>query len=110
MSNNVEATGPNSSGKTPFKNKSERNKGYKSEAQILFEGKKLLLERPPEMSREDYRLLRKFESEAIKQLFHKGHSPSRKLQGIMGSKEPLARTKKGIVRVTKRMIKQRKAS
>jgi hypothetical protein len=89
-----------------FKNKAERNSGFISLAQQIFSGKKMLLERPPEMSYDEYRLLRKIESETLKRLFHKGKSPDRRLQGITGHKEPLARTKKGV----KRIVKQRRAS
>lgn len=89
-----------------FKNKSERNEGYVTAAMQIFNDKKMLHERPAEMSYDEYRVLRKIESETLKMLFHKGHSPNRKLQGVMGGKEPIARTKKGI----RRIIKQRRAS
>lgn len=87
-----------------FKNKSQRNAGFKSDAQKIFEGKQLLLARPDGMDPDEYRLLRKMQSELIKHLFHKGKKPSRKLQGIMGNKEPLARTTKGM----RKIIRQRK--
>lgn len=96
--------------KTPkYKNKSERNKNVITNAMSIFKGKKLLNERLPDMPIDDYRLLRKIQSQTLKLLFHKGHSPSRKLSGLMGSKEPLARTKQGMSRVAKRIIKQRKS-
>ena len=92
-----------------FKNRAERNAGFKTKAQIIFEGKEILNERPEGMSKEEYQFLRKEQTLILKALFHKGKSPSRKLSGIMGSKEPLARTKKGVSRVAKRMITQRKS-
>lgn len=106
--NNVEATGPNS-GKPPkpkFLNKSQRNEGHRSMAQIVFEGKQIITARPENMDKDEYRLLRKIQTETIKRLFFKGHSPSRKLRGIMGGKEPLARTQKGL----RRIVKQRRAN
>lgn len=111
MSNNVEATGPNP-GKPPkpkFKNRAERNEGYLTDAMKIFGNAQMLNERPDLMTKEEYGVLRKIQTQVLKMLFHKGKSPSRKLSGIMGSKEPLARTKKGAARVTKRMIKQRKS-
>ena len=95
--------------KPKFLNRSERNAGYKTDAQIIFDGKQIITSRPEGMNRDDYRLLRKIQTETLKQLFHKGKSPSRKLQGILGNKEPIARTAKGLSRVAKRMITQRKA-
>jgi hypothetical protein len=89
------------------KNKAQRNAGFKSDAQIIFEGKQILNERPSGMDRDTYRFLRKTQSLILKQLFHKGHSPSRKLSGLMGQKQPpIAKTAKG----ARRIIKQRKAS
>lgn len=74
-----------------FLNKAERNSGYKTAAQQIFEGKKMLLERPEGMSRDEYRLLRKIESSILKQLFRKGHSPNRKLQQLLPIKIPRIR-------------------
>src|SRR5690606_15269491 len=102
--NNVEATGPNP-GETPkphFKNRAERNKGFKTLAQEIFGGREMINERPEGMSKEEYRILRKIQSTVLKQLFHKGKSPSRKLQGIMRPKQPTVRF------VPKRRITQRK--
>jgi hypothetical protein len=89
------------------KNKAQRNEGFKSDAQIIFEGKQLLEKRPENMDSDTYKFLRKTQSLLLKHLFHKGHSPSRKLSGLMGQKQPpIARTAKG----SRRIIKQRKAS
>lgn len=97
---------PDEKKKTPkFKNRSERNAGFKTQAQIIFEGKEILNARPEGMDKDTYQFLRKQQTMILKQLFHKGKSPLRKLNGIMGGKEPLARTQKGI----RRIIKQRKA-
>ena len=96
--------------KPKFKNKRERNEGYVTAASQIFGGdKEMILARPEGMNRDEYRLLRKIQTETLKMLFHKGKSPDRKLQGIMGNKEPIARTAKGLNRVAKRMINQRKA-
>lgn len=89
-----------------FKNKRERNEGFKTQAQIVFEGKEILNARPEGMDKDTYQFLRKQQTMILKQLFHKGKSPIRKLNGIMGGKEPLARTTKGL----KRIVRQRKAS
>lgn len=91
---------------TKFKNKSQRNEGHRSIASLVFEGKQIINARPETMSREEYQILRKVQTETIKRLFFKGHSPSRKLSGLMGNKEPLARTQKGL----RRIVKQRRAN
>lgn len=93
--------------KNGFKNKSERNAGHVTEAMKIFSGKKILNERPPEMDKETYQFLRKMQTNILKELFHKGHSPNRKLQGVMGIKQPSVR----IQSVPKRRITTpRKAS
>lgn len=90
-----------------YKNKAERNAGTITDAMKIFSQTRIILERPDGMNREEYRVIRKLQSEVLKKLFPK--PPLRKLQGVMNSKEPLARTKKGLQRVAKRMIKQRKS-
>lgn len=50
-----------------------------SEAQIIFKDKELLLERLPDMTQEEYRILRRIQSEVMKRLFHKGKAPNRQL-------------------------------
>lgn len=74
-----------------FKNKSDRNAGYVTAAMQIFKDKQLLNERPENMDPLTYRILRKMQSDTIKYLFHKGKSPSRKLNGIMGIKQPNVR-------------------
>lgn len=74
--------------KPKFKNRSERNAGYQTDAMKIFGNSPLLEKRPENMDREDYRLLRKIQTIVLKNLFHKGHSPNRKLSGIMGQKQP----------------------
>lgn len=73
-----------------------------TDAQQIFSGKQLINERPPNMDYETYSFLRKTQSLILKNLFR--HCPSRKLSGVMGHKEPLARTSKGI----KRAVRQRR--
>lgn len=91
--------------KPKFKNKSERNAGYESDASKIFKNKQLLLERPEGMSREEYQFLRKTQTLILKNLFRK--SPLRKLQGIMGvGKQQKFSTTKGY----RKMVKQRKSS
>src|SRR5688500_4096597 len=89
-----------------FKNKAERNAGYVTDAMRIFKDKQLLNERPETMSREEYQILRKMQTLLLKQLFHKGKSPSRKLSGLMGRPQTAPQTMKGV----RRMVKQRKAS
>jgi hypothetical protein len=50
-------------------------------AQILFEGKEILNERPTGMDFTEYRLLRAYQSNIIKKLFR--HKPSRKIAQSM---------------------------
>lgn len=89
-----------------FKNKAERNAGHRTLAQEIFGGKKIINERPEGMSRDEYRMIRKMQTEILKQLFHKGHCPSRKLSGIMGVKQPSVR----ITAPTRKINTPRKAS
>lgn len=88
-----------------FKNKAERNKNVVTAAMQIFKDKQMLLARPEGMTRDEYRLLRKIESETLKALFHKGHSPNRRLIGVMGIKQPNVR----IQAPTKRRVTQRKS-
>lgn len=89
-----------------FKNKRERNEGYVTDAMKIFGNTEMILARPEYMTREEYQVLRKIQTEVLKQLFHKGKSPDRKLQGVMGQREPKFRTTKGY----KKSLIQRKAS
>ena len=89
-----------------FKNKRERNEGHVTEAMRIFGNSEMLLARPDHMTREEYQVLRKIQTMVLKQLFHKGHSPSRKLNGIMGVRQPSVRIAPGV----KRRVTQRKSS
>lgn len=66
-------------------------------AQQLFKDKKILTARPPEMSYEEYHLLRKIQNQIIKKLFT--HCPDRRLQSILPVKQPTVRVNTPIRRV-----------
>lgn len=90
--------------KPKFKNKAERNAGYQTDAMKIFGGKQLLNDRPAGMEIDEYKLARKIQTIILKRLFPK--APLRKLQGIMGTKQPKYSTAKGF----RKSITQRKAS
>jgi hypothetical protein len=86
-----------------FKNRSERNEGYKSLATLVFEGKEIITKRPEGMSTEEYRLLRRQQDLILKHVLRK--SPNKRLQNIMGQ------PKVGIIqRGFRKQVKQRRAS
>lgn len=71
-------------------------------AQQIFKDREILNGRPEDMPYEEYIFLRKIQTQTIKLLFHRGKSPSRRLQGIMRPKQPTVRF------APKRRITQRK--
>lgn len=90
--------------KKPFKNRSERNEGVKTDTMIIFSDKQLITKRPVGMSIDEYKFTRKTQELILKELFRR--CPDRRLQGIIPSARNLGFVRKG---VTKRVV-QRKAS
>jgi hypothetical protein len=86
-----------------FKNRSERNEGYKSLATLVFEGKEIITKRPEGMSTEEYRLLRRQQDLILKHVLRK--SPNKRLQNIMGQPKVAI-----IQRGFRKHVKQRRAS
>jgi len=88
-----------------MKNRSERNSGFKSVAQILFEKKELLISRPEGVPFEDYKFLQRTQDLILRNIFS-GRCPDKCLPGIMGVSRNFGVVKKGITR----RVTQRKAS
>lgn len=82
----------------------DKTESYKTMAQLIFEGKEMVVERKENMTFEEYQYLRKIQSQLMKRLFR--GSPSRKLSGIMGTSYNSGRISKGV----RRVVKQRKSS
>jgi hypothetical protein len=70
-------------------------------AQQIFSGKELIVSRPEGMAYHEYWILRKIQSQVLKQLFRK--APSRKLSGVITPHKP-------ILQGFRRAVKQRKAT
>lgn len=57
------------------------NSTVETAAMKLFGGKDLLLERPPDMTQEEYKMARYLQNSTIKKLFR--HKPSRRIANLM---------------------------
>lgn len=72
-----------------MKNRSERNSQYETPAMSIFKDKQLITKRLEGMTKEEYKFLRKLQTKILHSLFRKGHSPSRKLSGVISPHRPL---------------------
>jgi hypothetical protein len=72
--------------------------------QEIFGNSEILVSRPPEMTKEEYRYMKNLQDKLIKKLQYK--QPNRKLLGLMTPHKPLLKSSKGYIKP----ITQRKAS
>lgn len=77
-----------------FKNKAERNKDVVTLSSFLFKDKKLVTDRTPGMSYDEYHSLRKHQSQVLKALFKS--APNKNIQSAMPNS--IGRINKGSVR------------
>jgi hypothetical protein len=70
--------------KKKFLNRSERNRGVRTSAMILFEGKLPILERPTDMSGDVYKVIRQYQTRLERRLF--AGRPNLEIAAVMGNR------------------------
>jgi hypothetical protein len=75
-----------------------------TQTQEIFKDKQILNERPPEMGFQEYHLLRKIQTQILKNIFRK--APNKRLSGYISPHKPIIQIARGFRKVST----QRKAS